>query len=130
MSNLAEHMDEQDEITALCEAGKCDHPECHQKEFTVLLGISVRAYGHATITAKSAEEAAEIARAAAQEQTGPWDSANQIEWDTACEPTILHVTDEETDEAVIGCIDLFPVDDPNAVISAHSLSDWIRRQGA
>lgn len=29
MSNLEEHEAEQAEITALCEAGECDHPECH-----------------------------------------------------------------------------------------------------
>jgi hypothetical protein len=33
MSNLEDHMAEQDEITALCEAGECDHPECHEDAF-------------------------------------------------------------------------------------------------
>ena len=32
MSNLEEHMDEQDRITAACEAGVCGHPECHEDE--------------------------------------------------------------------------------------------------
>lgn len=30
MSNLAEHDAEQAAITAMCEAGQCDHPECHR----------------------------------------------------------------------------------------------------
>lgn len=30
MSNLAEHEAEQAAITALCESGQCDHPECRQ----------------------------------------------------------------------------------------------------
>jgi hypothetical protein len=115
---------------ALCEAGECDHPECWSKEFTVLLGVSVRVYGHARVTANSAAEAAEIVRASATAQTGPWNSATDIDWSTANEPSILHVTDEETGSEEIGTVDLSLADDPNSVISAGSLADWIRRQGA
>jgi len=127
MSNLAEHMDEQDEIAALCEAGECDHPECHQKEFTVLLGVTVRAYGHATVTASSAEEAAEIVRSTADQQTGPWDSANDPEWSTACEATILHI--ETTDGEVLAeDLALYPDDDAHAVIDAATLAELIKEQ--
>lgn len=51
MSNLKEHEAEQDRITAKCEAGTCDHPECHEDEgyeitlkinLTVLKGWSVQ----------------------------------------------------------------------------------------
>ncbi|WP_306150719.1 hypothetical protein [Roseovarius sp. MMSF_3281] len=33
MSTLEEHDAEQAEITAMCEAGTCDHPECHDDHF-------------------------------------------------------------------------------------------------
>jgi hypothetical protein len=32
MSNLEEHEAEQAEITAACEAGECDHPECQPQD--------------------------------------------------------------------------------------------------
>lgn len=32
MSNLREHEAEQARITAACEAGECDHPECHEEK--------------------------------------------------------------------------------------------------
>jgi hypothetical protein len=32
MSNLQDHIAEQEAITAACEAGTCDHPECHESD--------------------------------------------------------------------------------------------------
>jgi len=32
MSNETDHQAEQDAITAQCEAGTCDHPECHEEQ--------------------------------------------------------------------------------------------------
>lgn len=126
MSNLQNHLAEQDEITAMCEAGECDHLECQKREYSVSLGVSVRAYGYATVLAKTPEEAAEIVRASASQQTGPWDAANQVEWDTASEPSILSITDEETDKEEIGNIDLSPANDPSAVIDASTLASIIK----
>ena len=32
MSNLEDHMAEQEAITARCEAGTCEHPECEAED--------------------------------------------------------------------------------------------------
>ncbi|GAB5434781.1 MAG: hypothetical protein EpisKO_41510 [Epibacterium sp.] len=112
--------------TALCKARRCDHPESQKREYSVALGISVRAYGHATVMAKTAEDAAEIVRASASQQTGPWDAAHEVDWSTANEPSILYVTDEETNEDEIGNIDLSPANEPCAVIDADTLASLIK----
>jgi len=36
MSNLEDHIAEQDAITARCEAGTCEHPECKTREHPVM----------------------------------------------------------------------------------------------
>lgn len=128
MSNLAEHDAEQAAITAMCEAGECDHPECQKREFSVLLGVTVRAYGHATVMAKSAAEAAEILRTAAVDGTGAWDAANDVEWDTACEPSVIHIEDE-SGNLVVQCIDLSPPENAHGVISAEILAEMIEVDG-
>lgn len=42
MSSLEEHDAEQAEITAMCEAGTCDHPECHEEDFDICRTCSRR----------------------------------------------------------------------------------------
>lgn len=63
MSNLEEHDAEQAEITAMCESGECDHPECQVITYTLRVAMDVRAYGVANIEATCPEQAQELATA-------------------------------------------------------------------
>lgn len=58
MSNFKEHEAEQAAITALCESGECDHPECNRekpvlKTFEFTAAIAIRAYGTITVEAET-----------------------------------------------------------------------------
>lgn len=46
MSNLEEHLQEQAEITAACEAGTCDHPECEQERLKEKYRNAARAWAN------------------------------------------------------------------------------------
>lgn len=57
MSNLAEHEAEQAAITALCEAGECDHPECASESWHEL---ATEIFDGAVRRDESAERAARV----------------------------------------------------------------------
>lgn len=61
MSTLEEHDAEQAAITAQCEAGTCDHPECNALEWTVIVTRDVTASRAITVRAASEDAASEKA---------------------------------------------------------------------
>lgn len=78
MSNLATHEAEQAAITALCEAGKCGHPECkadHEYLFDVKLFASIRVRASNLETARAMlDEALGCANA----NLGAWPNGDPI----------------------------------------------------
>ena len=60
MSNLEEHEAEQARITAECEAGECDHPECHEAAYDITMSWHDQPEGgtfRTTVMAKDSDDA-------------------------------------------------------------------------
>lgn len=77
MSNLETHMQEQDAITALCEAGLCRHAECNTTEYA----FDVKMFATIRVRASSQGEALKMLRQAldcASANLGAWDNGDPI----------------------------------------------------
>lgn len=107
-----------------------EHEGPDLRPFNVSLGVSVRAYGNATVMASSMAEAVEIVRRHALRdamietiddiEDNVWDQVSNCEWSTSSDYAILSVEDEEGDEETIDDIDLCP-DGPETIIDAAHL---------
>lgn len=112
MSSLEEHDAEQAEITAMCEAGECDHPECHEQDFETLIAVTVSAYAHVTVPALNRDAALEKVRADAERRGRPsgdepnvFDDITDAEWSSECEHRVVHIT-AEGEETEHMCLEL------------------------
>lgn len=110
-------------------------PAPEPREFTVSLGVSVRAYGTTTVMAHSMAEALEIVRAqteaynddAIQDQC-VWDQVTDVDWGTQFDYTLLSISDDEGDEEDIDDIELCDPKKPYEVISADALRSLIEAE--
>lgn len=133
MSSLEEHDAEQTEITAMCEAGECDHPECQKEDFEVLIAVTVPAYAYVTVPASSKAEAIELVRQDAERWGRPsgdkpnmFDDITDAEWSSQSEYRVVHITgdDEETDHCGI---ELTYDQDPQSIITADEAKARIQK---
>lgn len=90
MSTLEEHEAEQAAITAQCEAGTCDHPECNTLEWTVIVTRDVTASRAVTVRAANEDEASEKALRIANDG-----GARGFTLDDGCIGGDVYVTDVE-----------------------------------
>lgn len=127
MSSLEEHDAEQAAITALCEAGLCDHPECHEDDEAVAPRDTLRHLNADDLTEQLLRfsDAHDIEYASADEMLLAASSQPPLERSAEDEQRIAWLVDyveawDRLQSAPEDGSDPFPLPDPNSAPVAPS----------